>query len=179
MNNPYYTHRPYLQQELDLLIPEIDKKKINILELGVGDGSSELFHKFAQLSENISIIGIETNLIWANKIKQKYQLNNYDIRHIESWNIDIYQIINNKFYDLIFIDQSPWSARIESLDYFTKINGFSTAILHDYDFYNSAKYKYSYDNNSYFVKYLNNYNLIGYYSNLPPTLIIKRKNETI
>ena len=176
MNNPYYTHRPYLQKELDLLIPKIDNKKINILELGVGDGSSELFHKFAQLSNNISIIGIETDIQWANQIKTKYSLNNYEIKWIKTWDIDIYKNINNKFYDLVFIDQSPWEARIEALDYLSDTNAFTTAILHDYDYYNSTINKYDIGSNSFFSKYLDQYELYAYYQELPPTLIFKNRN---
>lgn len=174
MTNAFYTHRPYLQKELDILLNHNPKEQLNILELGVGDGSSELFHRFARSRENISILGLETNARWANKMKEKYQLSNYTIQYIESWNIDIYNNLSNKFYDLVFIDQSPWSARIESLDYFSNKGLFRTAILHDYNYYN-IDHKCSIDSESFFFKYANKYNLISFCTELPPTLILQSK----
>jgi hypothetical protein len=53
--NPYYTHRPYLISELNKLIESKQSSDISILELGVGDGSSQIFNEFAKNYRNISI----------------------------------------------------------------------------------------------------------------------------
>lgn len=176
INNPFYTHREYLQQELDnLLTKNTTQKSINILELGVGDGSSELMHSFAKNNMNVSILGLESNSDWANTIKEKYTLSNYKILYILDWNIDTYKNILNNFYDLVFIDQSPWSARIDSLIYLSNNDKFNTAILHDYDYYNPDHCRYCHDEQSFFRDYIKKYNLIGHFKILPPTLIFKKK----
>ena len=72
--NPYYTHREYLQQELERL-----KDGSVVLELGVGDGSSEVMGKFAKLHPNIKIYGLEPDVNWLYNTKMKYAqgLDNY------------------------------------------------------------------------------------------------------
>lgn len=170
----FYTHRPYLQKELDDLMSKALYHPVHILELGVGDGSSELLHNFAQKHNNASVLGLETDRSWASNTKDRYKLPNYNIQYIPSWK-DVYCTIPDQFYDLIFIDQSPWEARIEALEYFSSKDSFSTAILHDYDYYNPNDYKYSYDENSFFRSYNKNYILQGFFEELPPTLVFKRK----
>lgn len=176
MTNPYYTHRKYLQQELYSLSQIALSKPINILELGVGDGSSELLHNFAKQNSTATILGLESDTIWSSLIQNKYELPNYKIKHINNWDVETYKkIIMNQFYDLVFIDQSPWSARIESLEYLSANHQFETVILHDYDYYNTEDNKYCYDHRSFFKDYCLKYTLNGYFEILPPTLIIKNK----
>ena len=46
----------------------------------------------------------------------------------------------SKKYDLVFVDQAPWSARIDTIDFLTDKNT-SVFILHDYDQYNINEYE--------------------------------------
>lgn len=175
MSNPYYTHRPFLKQELDSLVLTPNKKFI--LELGVGDGSSELFNNYAKLYSNLEILGIDTDHSWVQSMEKQYSLPNYTILFTEFWEQELYKKLKIK-YDLVFIDQSPWMARIEALDYFTD-NFTKTIILHDYDYFNLCSNKYSVDHQSFFAKYRENYIINGYFQNLPPTLILRFKNANI
>lgn len=171
--NPYYTHQQYLKQELDNLSIYTDKQ-INILELGVGEGSSSLMYEFCKEFANANVLAFENNREWSSSMKDKYSLPNYSINYILDWNDTYYQNIitnNDNRYDLVFIDQNPWEARIEAID--KLYNRFCIAILHDYDYYNSSNCRYCYDEKSFFVKYLSNYSLIGYNQLLPPTLVFK------
>ena len=175
MNNPYYTHRPYLQKILNDLSRQKSTQPIYILELGVGDGSSELMNIFAKNMPNASILGIETDPVWAETMRHKSSLPNYTINTINSWNIDIYQNLDQPLYDLVFIDQTPWSARIEALDYLYRTDSFITAILHDYDYYNPKDRPYDIGVNSFFSKYLDKCILLEHHEILPPTLIFSHE----
>lgn len=168
--NPYYTHQIYLKQELDNISKNKKQQKIHILELGIGDGSSSIFFEFCKDNPQASVEAFENNEQWVISMKSKYELPNYKINYIQDWNSLNYQN-NNNYYDLIFIDQSPWEARIDALD--KLYNKFSIGILHDYDYFNPAECKYCCDNNSYFKKYLDKYSIHGYFDILPPTMIMK------
>lgn len=173
--NPYYTHQQYLQQELNNL-SKYTNQQINILELGVGEGSSSLLYEFCKQFANANVLAFENNQEWSSFIKNKYSLPNYSINYIIDWNDVNYQsTITNNRYDLVFIDQSPWMARIAALDQL--YNNFDIAILHDYDYYNPSHCKYCYDKNSFFSKYLSDYHIIGYSDILPPTLVFKHVNS--
>jgi hypothetical protein len=173
MNSEYYTHRPYIISELNKLIDSKKSSTISILELGVGDGSSEVFNEFSQKHKNISIIGLETDYLWYNNMKAKYELPNYQIRYLESWQEPSYLDILNNNYDLIFVDQNPWEARIDAIN---KLYGnFQALILHDYDFYNPKESRFDIGKNSFFGKYLEKYHISEFHSQLPPTLVMSLK----
>jgi hypothetical protein len=126
--HPCYTHRPQLIAILNKLDP---LKKHCILELGVGDGSSEIFFKYSK-KHNVSIHGIDSNKIWFKSMKDKYQNKNYKFSYIEKWENLRKLNLKNK-YSLIFIDQAPWNARVESFMYLK--DSFSRCIIHDYGWY--------------------------------------------
>jgi hypothetical protein len=176
--NPYYTHRPYLIDCLNKLENKNKKQKVKILELGVGDGSSEIFNSFAQKNKNFSIKGFDNDKGWVDSMKSKFELKNYKFESIDSWQ-SFLDSCDKSYYDLVFIDQAPWEARISSLDFF--INKSDTIILHDYDYYNKGVIENIFDvsENSFFGKYLlENFSLKGFNEQLPPTLIFtKNQNE--
>lgn len=174
--NPYYTHRPYLISELNKLIESKQSSDISILELGVGDGSSQIFNEFAKNYKNISIIGLDTNCAWCDNMRMKYEMPNYQIFHLQNWNESSYfDILNNNYYDLVFVDQSPWEARIDAIDMLYKNNNGNVIILHDYDYYNDPSFRFSIGQDSFFGKYLDKYNILEFHMHLPPTLIMKRE----
>ena len=55
-SNPYYTHQPVLHTLLS-------KTSGSILELGCGEGSTELIHKFSE-KYNRRVVSIESNKQW-------------------------------------------------------------------------------------------------------------------
>jgi hypothetical protein len=176
MYHPYYTHRKYLIEQLNLLSK---KDHVKILEFGVGDGSSSVFNEFALKNKNFQITAFETDPIWLNKVKNEYELPNYNFNYIRDWN-DL--LLDKNFkdkYDLIFVDQSPWEARIKTIDLL--IDKSEVIILHDYDYYNKGLIDNIFDTgqNSFFGKYrIKNFFLNGFHEELPPTLVFNKiKNE--
>lgn len=173
MSHPYYTHRKYLFNSLNSLNI---KDKINILEFGVGDGSSLLFHEFAYKNPNVNIKAFETDKLWIDQTKEKYSLSNYEFIFIDNW--DTFLIEDNfkeDNYDLIFIDQSPWEARVKTMDLL--IDKSKITILHDYDFFNKGYIEdiFDFGENSFFKKYISkNILLSGFHEELPPTLVFNK-----
>lgn len=170
--NEFYTHRPYLIRELNKLLK---KKNVRVLEFGIGDGSSEIFYYYTKMYSNIKVIGFENDFNWYNKIKSKYENSNYTFEYVSDWNLYLNEYNFLNCYDLIFIDQNPWDARIKTLDMLKNIS--STIILHDYDYYNKELIEniYSVGEHSFFDKYHNSFNLESFYETLPPTMIFTKK----
>ena len=110
----YYTHRKYLKKELENLNKNI---KTNCLELGTGEGSALIFEEYAKTNENVKISSYDTDFFWLNKTSEKYSLKNYIFTYINDWDSFLNKNIFEDKYDLIFIDQAPWEARIKSIDF--------------------------------------------------------------
>jgi phospholipid N-methyltransferase len=161
-SNGWYSHRLYLFKELISL-----NDGVSILEFGVGDGSSILIHDYCKENKNAQAIAFETDKNWFLKIKDQYELENYKFILLENWS-NLQQYLENKTYDLVFIDQSPWEARIESIDFLK--NQCKTIMLHDYDFYQV-------NDKDFFEKYREAFDLHFLNEKLPPTLIMRSKNE--
>jgi hypothetical protein len=181
-SNGWYSHRLYLFKELVSL-----NENASILEFGVGDGSSILIHDYCKENKNAQAIAFETDKSWFLKMKDQYELENYRFVFLESWS-DLQQHLENKIYDLVFVDQSPWEARIESIDLIKDKS--RTVMVHDYDYYNkdllqikgkvsgTSQNIYVNDENSFWWKnYSNLFSIEDYYEKLPPTLIMRSKND--
>lgn len=170
----YYTHREYLKKELDSLKKNV---KINCLEFGTGDGSALIFGEYAKLNKNVTITAYDSDFHWLNETKKKYGLGNYDFVHVNNWDEFFAQTNFNGIYDLIFVDQAPWEARIKSIDFLKDKT--KTIILHDFDYFNIGVCEdiYSVKEGSFFhTKYGNIFELFAFNEQLPPTLIMKNKN---
>lgn len=174
MINPYYTHREYLENELKQLTKS--KNNIQCLEFGTGEGSAEIFSQFTNTHDNLSVTAYESDLIWLNSIKEKYERPNYNFYHIEDWFDFLKSFKPDTIYDLVFVDQTPWEARLETIN--TVANFSKIIILHDYDYFNKGVCDdiYSVSKDSFFYRQYNNqFKLVNYYSILPPTLIMYNK----
>lgn len=170
--NPFYTHREFLKRELEKLNYN---EEINILEFGTGDGSAEILFEYAKNYPNLNINAFDNDTNWLSSMKEKYNLPNYTFEFVNDWSfmLDNYNFL--KKYDLIFIDQAPWEARILTLEKMSEKA--STIIIHDYDFFNKGVIDNIYDVgvNSFFGKYNENFILEGNNNMLPPTLILTNK----
>lgn len=179
LSNGHSTHRPFLQNELNNLNKD---KKCLILELGVGYGSSPLFYQHCLNNPNHFVLGFETDQSWFLQIKQQYQLPNYKFEYILEWN-NLDSVFIEEKYDLVFVDQSPWEARINSIDNLK--NKSNLIILHDYDYFNKIESGFPkekcddiFKNNSsswLYQKYSNDFILEDNYIYMPPTLIMRKK----
>ncbi len=167
----FYTHRPFLIRELEKLKC---KNSVKILELGTGDGSSLILNEFAKSCDNFIIQAYETDYAWFSNMMEKYATDNYHFNHIDNWNSFLARDFE-EYYDLIFIDQSPWEARMQSFEKFK--NSVGVIILHDYDYFNKGAIQdiYSVDETSVFGKYREFFELENNFEVLPPTLVCYKK----
>jgi hypothetical protein len=168
--HPYFTHKEYLKKELASL-----KSDAVVLELGIGDGSSPLMYDFCRDNPIAKVVGLETDQDWTDKIKNEYSLPNYEIDFIETWD-GFENNLKDKFFDLVFVDQHPWEARVYSIKVLK--DKAHTFILHDYDHYNKgiANNIYINDESSWlYQNYGDIYNFEDHYDILPPTTILRRK----
>lgn len=171
--NAYYTHRDYLRKELENL-EYSSKKTIKCLEFGTGDGSAKIFHEFAKTYSNLSIKAFDSDSSWVSKTESTYKLINYSFHHVKSWDELLnHANFNDNYYDLVFVDQAPWEARIKTINFIKDKS--KTIILHDYDFYNAGKCEdaYSINEQSFFYQYNSDFEMFSYFELSPPTLVMK------
>jgi hypothetical protein len=174
----YITHQEYLKKEL----LSLDGSAV-ILELGVGNGSSPLMYEFCKNNPDSTVLSFETDGAWFDQMFEKYgDLPNYIFNLIGDWE-DLKNHLNEEEYDLVFVDQSPWSARIDSINLLKDKT--KTFILHDYDYYNkddnewvktSPNNIYINDKTSWLGQtYSSEFLMEDKYEILPPTLIMRKK----
>jgi hypothetical protein len=136
-SDPFGTHRPCL---IDL----VKHTTGNIIELGCGNSSTILIRDLIKNTDR-KLISLESNLEWLNKFKH-LEDENHKLFHINATNDDnddngkIWTdfiknntLINNLDFEVCFIDQSPWTARTHSLNYFKDKCKF--IIVHDVDYF--------------------------------------------
>jgi hypothetical protein len=171
IENPFGTHRKVLIDILNSL-----PNSSLIIELGVGFSSSSIFNKYSQSNPNVNVYSYETDGKYLKKISEKYQRVNYLFNYVESYTlVDQYSHFEN--IDLVFVDQSPWQSRIDSMLLLS--NKTSIFILHDFDYYTK---KYSKSNNSlynieFFIELFPNYEIYIYGEKYPPTLVLKKRSN--
>lgn len=126
INSAFTTHRPVLYKILSL----INNKPI--LELGCGDGSTDIIHKHA-VQNNAQITTIESDKIWLEKYNYcKHEL--HELIHIENFSDWMLFLTNKKVHwGLVFIDQGSWESRKECLMYLKDKADY--IILHDSCYY--------------------------------------------
>lgn len=178
--NPYYTHQEYLIKILDSLDYT---KNIKCLEFGSGDGSSSIFNKYVK-KNNMSVRCFEHDTEWLNTMIEKYRIPNYEFNEVK-WEDFNYNSIKNEIYDLVFVDQGDWDARITTIDELKKVSKY--IILHDYCYYNGFRGSSIPDvdkecalnvneDSFFYKKYNEDFELISEHTLFPPTLIMKNKN---
>ena len=184
IDNGWYSHRRVLVDEINKLSLESD---VNILEFGTGNGSAEIFYQYCKQYPTFKVTAFDNSLDWLNQMKNSFELENYNFNLTTEWETTLKEIDYNKKYDLVFVDQAPWSARIETID-FLRDKNVNTIILHDYDQYNfndcngcKAKLEADYLSigiGSFFERFMDYFDMESYYDNKPnwpPTLILRNK----
>jgi hypothetical protein len=177
----FYTHQKYLKEELEKL-PENSR----ILELGVGDGSSSLMSEYCLSNSSCRVQAFETISGWAQNTKDKYCLSsNYTLTPLPSWDLlESHLSAEDVTYDLVFVDQTPWDARINSIKLLSSRT--KVFILHDYDWFNKdfwhdaqgltvkSKNIYINDDSTFLGStFREDFVLEDNYSVLPPTLVMR------
>ncbi len=131
--SPFYTHQEYLADQISLL--DYTQPEVNCIEFGTGDGSAMIFRRFVNKHPTLKVVSYETDKMWCDSMSKIYASDRYIFHHIESWDA----LLDNPseltgMYDLVFVDQAPWEARIKSI-HRIKHNS-KVVILHDYNFFN-------------------------------------------
>jgi hypothetical protein len=135
--NNHGTHRP-------VLIECVKNTDGNILELGCGDSSTTIIKELLK-NTNRKLVSIESNFEWYNKFKHLKD-ENHEILFVDAGNEDTAktgeiwvefirnnELLKNMTFDVVFIDQSPWTARTHTLSYFKDICKF--VVVHDVDYF--------------------------------------------
>ncbi|MFC1853773.1 hypothetical protein ACFL27_26615 [candidate division CSSED10-310 bacterium] len=135
--DPFATHQP-------ILIEVLKKVRKNIIELGCGHGSTLLIkHMLKPLQK---LVSIESDYEWYAKYRG-YADENHSLYYVHASNDDINEtgekwvkFIHEKVaeidFELVFIDQSPWTARSYCLNYFK--NKAKYIMVHDVDYFPSS-----------------------------------------
>jgi hypothetical protein len=132
--NQYATHQP-------LLIEVIKNTSGNILELGCGDGSTHLIRD--RIDNTRTLYSLESNMDWLNKYRH-LESDNHKLMYVDAANDDTDEIgekwvsfIKNNIgdiqFEIVFIDQSPWTARLHAYNYFKDKAKY--IIIHDVDYF--------------------------------------------
>ena len=142
INNPYATHQPTLLEILKITSG-------NIIELGCGDGSTKLIRDYID-NQNINrkLYSLESNKSWLDKYENLGN-ENHKLYYVDASNVDndstgekwVNFIENSDIkdveFEVCFIDQSPWTARTHTLNYFK--NKCKFIIVHDVDYFPANK----------------------------------------
>lgn len=119
----YYTHQKFLDFYLKNTTGDI-------LELGTGFGSMDIISKYR---DNRRVISVDNNKEWIEKTKEKYpETENHKYIYTDNWNEIIYKLADHK-WSVVFIDQSPWEARV--LSYCALKDTADYIIIHDVDYF--------------------------------------------
>lgn len=173
----FYTHQKHLKRELSSL-----PSGASVLELGTGDGSAPIMYEFCKDNPDAKVQAFESDPDWFVQVSDKYGgLPNYTLTLIDTFD-NLGELADEGYYDLVFVDQSPWSARIDAIDLLTpKCDLF---ILHDYDYFNCREWAgshrtkdiYRSDHGSWIgKKFLDNFELEANHEQKPGTLILRGK----
>jgi hypothetical protein len=132
-NNPFGTHQFILKRILKNF-----QKQITIVEVGSGLNSSRIFADFAK-KKNHFFYSFETNKDFFFKINRLIKNENGPNYCINFKLVDTYDEVKKfkNHIDLLFIDSSPWTSRVEMLDYFKKKA--KIIIIHDCDYFPNNK----------------------------------------
>lgn len=122
--NAYYTHQPVLVAALEL-------SSGPVLELGVGEGSTQLIHDYC-MKRKRPVVSVESDAGW---LKRYTHLANpyHEFFHIKDWQV-FYADVTRKHWGLAFIDQDSSDGFKNRAESFRQLRYHADYIvLHDCD----------------------------------------------
>lgn len=124
--DPYATHQKFLKHY-------IQKTKGDIIEFGTGHGSTGFILDLIKDSPDRKLVSLENDPNWFNRMFHKYPPSKtHEYILVKDWRDALKRLDKNAF-DVVFIDQSPWVARVWTLDYFK--DSAEYVIIHDVDYF--------------------------------------------
>tara|TARA_R110000824_G_scaffold218435_4_gene405093 strand:+ start:2716 stop:3306 length:591 start_codon:yes stop_codon:yes gene_type:complete len=123
--NAYATHQPVLEEILKLN----DKP---ILELGCGEGSTEMISYYSKL-KSLKSLSIEKDKSWMDKYTH-LATDLQTFKHIEDFDewFEFYSNIDVE-WGLVFVDQGDWMSREKAVRYYKDDADY--IVLHDCDYF--------------------------------------------
>lgn len=123
--DPYATHQKYLELY-------IKKTKGDIIEFGSGHGSTGFILDLIR-GTNRKFVSLENDRKWYNKMITVYpESENHKYIYVRDWKEELSKLDKNG-YSVVFIDQSPWEARLWTMEYF--LDSAEYLIIHDIDYF--------------------------------------------
>jgi len=126
--DPYATHQQFLKWY-------IEKTDGDIIEFGCGDGSTGLILDLIK-GTNRKLLSLENDPYWLSKMFSQYPPSDTHeyvfVDDSNGWKETISKL-NKYSYQVVFIDQSPWEARVWALDHF--LSSADYIIVHDVDYF--------------------------------------------
>ena len=122
--NAYFTHQPALLKALEISTGPV-------LELGCGDGSTELLHRYCK-KHNRELISVESDYAWMSPYIAKFHSPHHKFRYTNDW-AAISDEMAGRQWGLVFIDQNSWNERTYS---FKRLRDSADyLVLHDCDYF--------------------------------------------
>jgi hypothetical protein len=124
-DSAYTSHQKYLEWY-------VNKTSGDIIEFGTGYGSTGFILNMIK-NTNRKLLSLENDKTWLDKITSIYPPSEqHEYIYVEDWKKEIEKLDKNK-YQIVFIDQSPWEARVWTMNYFKDTAEY--VIIHDVDYY--------------------------------------------
>jgi 16S rRNA A1518/A1519 N6-dimethyltransferase RsmA/KsgA/DIM1 with predicted DNA glycosylase/AP lyase activity len=120
----FYTHQPVLLRTL--------KESIGaVLELGCGEGSTELIHRYCA-KHGREVVTVEHDASWMSRYISRFATDWHTFIHTTDW-YNITDELSSRKWGLVFIDQTSWNERAYS---FKRLRDCADYIvLHDCDYF--------------------------------------------
>lgn len=165
----YASHSPILEHYLQ-------ETEGNVLEFGVGWGSTPLIRKFMKGSRKMLFVDNDGG--WMSKIKEVLpEDENHIYGFVTDWTLALKSLSEfDEHWSIIFIDQSPWEARTLSIELLKDKADY--IIVHDVDYFpehgifgkKTENGRYNFDDILLRWKF---------YETLPPTLVGTQSNKRV
>lgn len=124
-NDPYATHQKFLESY-------IRKTNGDIIEFGTGHGSTGFILDLIN-GTNRKLLSLENNEEWYSKMIKEYPpTSTHEYIFVKNWEETISKL-NKEQFQIVFIDQSPWEARVWTLDHFLETADY--ILIHDVDYF--------------------------------------------
>jgi hypothetical protein len=123
--DPYGTHKAFLEYYTKNTTGDI-------LEFGLGEVSTELLRRY--ISDDRKLVSIDNDEDWIKSMKDQYPpKKNHIYMYTDDWKEKIAEMANKQKWSIVFIDQSPWEARMDAMNAFKDIADY--VIVHDVDYF--------------------------------------------